>query len=403
MQTLLDIPYRSQRDTLTAGFSINDCGPACVAMLIAATGTEVTTDQVYKDAGITSRGPLAVTTIQRAGNLYNLNLERHDRSSDATLEELRTWIDQGRPAIVLIDYRPAMRAGYHETAINGGHFAVVVGYDDDHIFVHDPYWRGEGGANRRWRTEVFIECWFREWSTYQQIAVVPATAISTVTDPPYPVPPDVAKRIRAKAIFESSPAPHVRTEEDYEEALLWLDDWGEDTQTHVVSPGETMGAIAEQYYGSAQHYRTIAVFNGILNPRLVQVGQELLIPLPAPVPAPGETIDKTREISEPTAATPSKPKTPTEETPVAPPKIKEPEEPAPKPKTYPYTNQQVINAFYEVFSARGERDRFWEYVVAAGLAHLAEYRSERYRGPDIMELPNLEKDVKADILRELGG
>ena len=40
--------------------------------------------------------------------------------------------------------------------------------------------------------------------------------------------------------------------------------------------------------------------------------------------------------------------------------------------------------------------------MLAGLAHLAEHRSERFRGPDIQELPNLDDDVKADLLRMLG-
>ena len=80
-----------------------------------------------------------------------------------------------------------------------------------------------------------------------------------------------------------------------------------------------------------------------------------------------------------------------------------PTPPAAPSKVYPYTNQQVINAFYAVFTERGERERFWEYVVLAGLAHLAEHRSERFRGPDIQDLPNLDDDMKAALLKILGG
>jgi hypothetical protein len=394
MQTILDVPYRSQRDTESAGYSINDCGPCCVAMLIAATGRDVDTDQVYRDAGITTRAPLSVSTIQKAGNLYGLNLERHDRSTDASLEALKSWIDRGRPALFLLDYRPVMRAGYHETAIRGGHFALVVGYDDDHVYVHDPYWKGEGGAYRKWRTSVFMEAWFQEWTQYQQIALVPAQAVSEVTDPPYPVPPEIERRLRARAIYEATPAPHVYSEEDYEEALLWLGTWGEDVQTHVIAPGETLGGIAEEYFGSAQHYRTIAVYNGILNPSRLAVGDEVLIPLPEPIPAPGEVVERP---AQPAVAPPDE-AAPTEE----------PEAPAPAPpaapaKVYPYTNQQVINAFYAVFTERGERERFWEYIVLAGLAHLAEHRGERFRGPDIQDLPNLDDDMKAALLEILGG
>ena len=41
--------------------------------------------------------------------------------------------------------------------------------------------------------------------------------------------------------------------------------------------------------------------------------------------------------------------------------------------------------------------------MLAGLGHLSEHRSERFRGPDIQDLPNLDDDVKAELLKILGG
>jgi nucleoid-associated protein YgaU len=46
---------------------------------------------------------------------------------------------------------------------------------------------------------------------------------------------------------------------------------------HVVSPGETLGGIAKQYYGSATKYIDIAKANNIVNPSIVYQNQKLKI------------------------------------------------------------------------------------------------------------------------------
>ncbi len=52
------------------------------------------------------------------------------------------------------------------------------------------------------------------------------------------------------------------------------------TQWHVVQKGETLGKIAEQYYGDASLYTKIFEANKdvIKNPNLIQIGWKLRIP-----------------------------------------------------------------------------------------------------------------------------
>jgi nucleoid-associated protein YgaU len=45
----------------------------------------------------------------------------------------------------------------------------------------------------------------------------------------------------------------------------------------VVS-GDTLWAIAERFYGDGSQYPKIASANGIANPDLIMVGQQLTIP-----------------------------------------------------------------------------------------------------------------------------
>lgn len=50
------------------------------------------------------------------------------------------------------------------------------------------------------------------------------------------------------------------------------------SQKYTVKSGDTLGKISQHFYGSAGEYMKIAEANGIENPNLIQVGQELVIP-----------------------------------------------------------------------------------------------------------------------------
>ncbi|WP_308259384.1 LysM peptidoglycan-binding domain-containing protein [Pseudonocardia sp. H11422] len=49
-------------------------------------------------------------------------------------------------------------------------------------------------------------------------------------------------------------------------------------RTYVVEPGDSLSAIALRFYGDAGRYRQIAEANGIADPDLIRVGQQLTIP-----------------------------------------------------------------------------------------------------------------------------
>lgn len=165
----LKVNYVSQK-TNTAAYSINDCGPACVAMFLHTMGINKTVDQMYKDAGITATTALAVSTLQKFALVYDLTLDRYN---NAEPNVLKAWIDEGKPALLLVDYKPVMKANLHESVINGGHFVVVVGYTEDSFVVHDPYWNNQGGAYRVWPNDVLLESWKQAGTQYQRIALVP--------------------------------------------------------------------------------------------------------------------------------------------------------------------------------------------------------------------------------------
>lgn len=48
--------------------------------------------------------------------------------------------------------------------------------------------------------------------------------------------------------------------------------------TYKIVSGDSLSKIAKRFYGDANHYKEIASANGIDNPDLVKVGQEIKLP-----------------------------------------------------------------------------------------------------------------------------
>jgi hypothetical protein len=157
-KVLLDVPYHSQEDG-DARWAGADCGPACVRMLIGwnavrqgQSNPNLTLDEVSKATGMGRRRFSFPSQLVIVGENYGLKLAyRKDAKFPAVLAEL----DAGRPVISLIRY--ANLTGRQNQRFRGGHFVVVVGYNDSEIVLNDPDWwgsrRSEGAGFRVPRDE----------------------------------------------------------------------------------------------------------------------------------------------------------------------------------------------------------------------------------------------------------
>jgi len=84
-----------------------------------------------------------------------------------TIDDLRGLINAGYPIVVLTWYSPAH---------SSGHFRVVVGYNETHVFVNDPWknveWGGAyGGPSLALENSVFLDLW--DYSYYWGLFVSP--------------------------------------------------------------------------------------------------------------------------------------------------------------------------------------------------------------------------------------
>jgi uncharacterized protein YidB (DUF937 family) len=109
----------------------------------------------------------------------------------------------------------------------------------------------------------------------QQIASVLPEMVNELT-PDGTVPPQAEVEEALAAVEPSAePEPSQQVEAPHEAEAT-----GAATQTYTVQSGDTLSAIAQQFYGNASDYMRIFEANRdkLDNPNLIQPGQELLIP-----------------------------------------------------------------------------------------------------------------------------
>lgn len=161
----LDVPYLSQFDP-TAQSHQADCGLTCLAMVLNAgrnLGETVTVDGLYQ-RHLPTHAPGAFTSLAEMemvarGEGVGVRRETYP-DAGAALPGLRDLVNANTPPIVLVNYTP-----WDEIAQNnytGPHYVVVTGFDADHVFVHDPLFRGierHRGAFFVWRNQRFLDGW----------------------------------------------------------------------------------------------------------------------------------------------------------------------------------------------------------------------------------------------------
>jgi hypothetical protein len=184
---ILHVPYKSQNDA-DATLKRSDCGPACVAMILNASGQNVTTNQVTKASGVTGDQGVRINQLKIAAKVFELELNSR---SGLTLDDLKAALDNGQPPIALINY--GLIPDRWDRNYSGGHFVVLVGYDDAarRVFINDPdYPPGAQGYQRPYAFDVFSRAWsgFARNQNPNNCLIVPQLARS-ISGTPIGTPP----------------------------------------------------------------------------------------------------------------------------------------------------------------------------------------------------------------------
>ena len=147
MPIKLKVPYFRQEKWFT-------CGPACLRMILAYLGIDITEKALERACETTELG---TTPIQITTGAAKFGMDAMATKS-ASLENLRRSLENRLPVIVLID------PSYIYGGIAGfGHFIVVVGIENGAVIYHDP--DVPEGEFRRCDIGKFLSAWniFNRW------------------------------------------------------------------------------------------------------------------------------------------------------------------------------------------------------------------------------------------------
>jgi len=319
------IPYKSQSDSDASDFR-NDCGPACVAMILNGLEVNVSTNTVYRKTGARANEYVSVSQMMNAAASYGIDFNYF---YPWNLDDLKRSIMGGRAFIPLVHYGEWSKLGLTQSTFTGPHFVVVVGFDEHYIYVNDPLWkdaRRSEGEHKRWTYEQFTKAWGnahkdgnRDFSGIFCTHALPTISIGSGIDPeipvePAPVPPfevdqDVQRRIFAWAAYHEIPIPEISSTD----VLAALEDamgtWGVKVVTHTVTADDTLPMIALKYYDDPLKWEVLVYFNGMTFTDTLSQGDQLMIvepnpdletipevdipeePEPQPEPEPGFVVD----------------------------------------------------------------------------------------------------------------
>jgi predicted double-glycine peptidase len=89
--------------------------------------------------------------IKKAAEELGFNVEIKNNS---TFEDIQHWLDKKVP--VIVNWFTRGRADYKDSEVADGHYSVVVGLDEEFIYLQDP----EIGKLRKIEKDDFMKVWF---------------------------------------------------------------------------------------------------------------------------------------------------------------------------------------------------------------------------------------------------
>ncbi|MBP7686881.1 MAG: C39 family peptidase [Thermoflexales bacterium] len=157
MSKILNVPYKCQNDA-DASLKRTDCGPACIAMILGGMGQTVTTNAVVAASGQSGDNGLMQSQVVNAAKAFGLDMTWQ---AGYTLDDVKRFIDNGQPPIALVKY--ANLPDRVDIRSTGGHYVLIVGYDDatNRVFINDPdYYPGtNGGFQKAYAYDTWLSAW----------------------------------------------------------------------------------------------------------------------------------------------------------------------------------------------------------------------------------------------------
>lgn len=145
MKKMLNVkPFQ---ETLNASM----CGPASLKIVLSYYGIEKNEEELAwlcekdDELGTNDEG------IKKAAEQCGFTVEIKSNSS---FDDIENWLQKDVP--VIVNWFTRGRTDYTDSDVADGHYSVVCGLDDEHIYLQDP----ETGGMRKLEKEDFMTVWF---------------------------------------------------------------------------------------------------------------------------------------------------------------------------------------------------------------------------------------------------
>lgn len=143
----ISLNVKSFQETLHADM----CGPASLKIVLDFYGLEKTEQELANLIGVVPGIGVDDKSIKKAAESLGFKVQIKNESTFDNIEE---WLKKGVP--VIVDWFTRGRCDYDDSEVADGHYSVVFGLDDGHIYLQDP----ETGSERKIGREDFIKVWF---------------------------------------------------------------------------------------------------------------------------------------------------------------------------------------------------------------------------------------------------
>ena len=127
------------------------CGPASLKTVLDYYGVEKSETELATLCSTTKELGTSEEGIRKAAINLGFKVETKQNS---TFEDIQGWLDKEVP--VIVDWFTRGRIDYDESEVADGHYSVVVGLDNEYIYIEDP----ELGKMRKIKKEDFMIVWF---------------------------------------------------------------------------------------------------------------------------------------------------------------------------------------------------------------------------------------------------
>jgi len=127
------------------------CGPASLKMVFDYYGIEKSEEEIAKMCNVDENLGTDDKTLKRVAQELGFTVKIKNGSSFA---DIQIWLDKKIP--VIVNWFTRGRIDYDDSEVPDGHYSVVVGLDNEFIYLQDP----EIGKLRKIERKDFMKVWF---------------------------------------------------------------------------------------------------------------------------------------------------------------------------------------------------------------------------------------------------